>query len=219
MEPIRVLLVDQDPGWRETWRTMLRPEPDIVVVGEAEDDERAEAATVRWQAKVVLIGTPPARGGIERIGRLQDRYRVGVILLTGPGSESHPIEAWELGVRGCLRRDASPMLLASAVRAVYEGAVVFGPSPSGDRVEETLPPARAAAQIARPGARPGRPLTAREVEILELVAQGRTNRDIAEVLSVTPDAVKKHVQSIIAKLGAADRTDAAVRAVRAGLIP
>ncbi len=222
MARIKVLLVDNEPMVRAGLRAMLLPVKDIVVVGEAEDGQAAEAAAAATAPDVVLMDLRmPAMDGVQATRRLHARRPdLPVIILTGWKGDSYLVEAVRAGARGYLLKGASQALLTNAIRAVHSGgtlfqaglvqaaiAGMFSPAPS---------PAPSAAAPAGSAAAPR--LTRREMEVLRLLVEGRTNRDIGAALFVTPDAVKKHVRNICAKLEAADRTEAAVKAVRAGLL-
>ena len=216
---VRVLLVDDHPVVREGLRGMLASDPDIQVVGEASSGQEALERAVQLEPDVVLTDIRmPGMSGIEVTRRIKMAHPgIAVIVLTMYDSRMHVVEAIGAGAAGYLVKDSSRELLNHAIRAVVDG---------GTMVRSDL--LRLAVQGLSRGARQHQDeradfpmterFTARELEVLELVARGWANREIARELSVAEVTVKKHVQSIMAKLGVSDRTNAALAAVRLGLV-
>lgn len=228
MQRIEVLLADDHQMVREGLRAMLETTEDIEVVGEAADGLEALAAVAECHPHLVLMDLRmPVMDGVEATKRLKEQFpEVAVVILTGYTGDSYVAEAVKAGASGYLLKGASKSLLVNAIRAVHTGAALLDTSLLQRAVIGSPPgsiePAKD--QVAEPGStgqdqeeQMGK-LTRREHEVLAYVVKGQTNKEIAASLSVAPDTVKKHVQNIIAKLGASDRTDAAVRAIRAGLI-
>lgn len=218
MDAIRVLLADDHPVVLEGLRTMLSGEEGIEVVGEAAGGEEALEKVEEAAPHVVLMDIRmPGMGGLEATRHLKRKYpTIAVIVLTMYDSDSYMVEAIRAGAAGYLTKDASRELLCHAVRAVVDGGTLVrsgllrralqghhrAPEDAGDPEEATLL----------------EQLSPRELEVFTLVVQGYGNRAIAEELHLAEVTVKKHVQSIISKLGASDRTHAAVLGVRSGMV-
>ncbi len=209
-EPIRVLVVDDHPIVRQGLSTYLSSRPGLAVVGEAGDGDEAVAASGRLDPDVVLLDlVMPSGGGLDALRRLRaagDRPRV--IVLTSFSGDGHVVEAIRGGAAGYLLKDVAPADLEAAIRVVHGGGVLLDPSVVGSVM----------AEVARAEPPPGvGELTARERQVLSLLAQGRSNRQLAAELYVSEKTVKTHVSSILAKLRLTDRTQAALFAVRHGL--
>jgi DNA-binding NarL/FixJ family response regulator len=216
-ETIRILLVDDQRLMREGLRILLELEPDLEIVGEADNGEAALKAYAELQPDVVLMDVRmPGMDGVEATWQLHKRWPdARVVILTTFDDDEYVFEGLRAGAMGYLLKDVSGGDLAEAVRTVAAGGALIQPSVARKVVAEfarVAPPARAAdAGLADP-------LSDREVEILELLAQGLTNREIAARLSLAEGTVKNYVTSILGKLGARDRTWAAIRARELGLI-
>jgi DNA-binding NarL/FixJ family response regulator len=207
---IRVLVVDDHPVVRQGLRSFLSSRPGIEVVGEAADGEGAVRAAARLRPDVVLLDlVMPGAGGVEAIRRL----RVGedaprVLVLTSFAGDEQVLPALRAGASGYLLKDVAPADLEAAIRTVHDGHAHLDPQVA-TTVVGAVAGGRQPAQVAE--------LTPREREVLRLLARGLSNRELARALSVTEKTVKTHVSSILAKLGVADRTQAALFAVRHGL--
>ena len=216
-ELIRVLLVDDQKLMREGLRVLLEMEPDLEVVGEAEDGQAALAAYAEHQPDVVLMDIRmPGMDGVEATRRLRERWPdARVIILTTFDDDEYVFEGLRAGALGYLLKDVSGHELAEAVRTVAGGGALIEPSVARKVVAEfarLAPPARP------PDAGLAEPLTEREQEILHLLAQGLSNREIAQQLFLAEGTVKNYVTSILQKLGVRDRTQAALRARELGLL-
>jgi DNA-binding NarL/FixJ family response regulator len=216
-KPIRILLVDDQRLMREGLRVLLELEPDLEIVGEAEDGQAGLDAYAELQPDVVLMDVRmPAMDGVEATWRLHGRWpHARVIILTTFDDDEYVFEGLRAGAVGYLLKDVSGHDLAEAVRTVAAGGVLIEPSVARKVVAEfarLAPPARA------PDAGLPEPLSDRELEILHLVAQGLSNRVIATRLSLAEGTVKNYISTILQKLGARDRTHAALRARELGLI-
>jgi DNA-binding NarL/FixJ family response regulator len=209
---IRVLVVDDHAVVRQGLRTFLELQDDIDVVGEAADGEQALAAAAALEPDVVLMDlVMPRLDGVSAIERLRERApATRVIVLTSFLDEDKVLPAVRAGAAGYLLKDVQPAELVRAIRMVDRGEALLHP-----RVA-----ARVLREVAGDGARAGRHglLTARELEVLALLARGRANKAIAHDLGVAEKTVKTHVGNILAKLGLSDRTQAALYAVREGLV-
>jgi DNA-binding NarL/FixJ family response regulator len=206
-EPIRVLVVDDHPVVRQGLRTFLDVQDGIQVVGEASDGATCVSQVERLRPDVVLLDLRmPGVDGTEalrRVRALPDPPKV--LVVTSFTEPSAVLPAVRAGAAGYVYKDVDPSALAAAIRAVHAGHVLLHPDvvrllAAGDA------PAREPA------------LTAREREVLAEVARGRSNREIARSLSLSEKTVKTHVSAILGKLDVQDRTQAALYAVRAGLV-
>jgi NarL family two-component system response regulator LiaR len=204
---IRVLVVDDHAVVREGLRTFLELQDGIEVVGEAGDGREGVAAAERLQPDVVLMDLlMPRLDGVGAMRELHERLPAArVIVLTSFADDENLLPAVQAGAAGYLLKNAEPQELARAVRAAHAGEAVIDPHVAG----------RLLASIARPAEHEA--LTPRESEVLELIARGFSNKRIARELEIAEKTVKTHVGHVLAKLGVADRTQAAVHAVRAGL--
>jgi len=210
-EPIRVLLVDDHAVVREGLRTFLELQDGIEVVGEAGDGNEGVAAAERLRPDVILMDlVMPRLDGVGAMRELRRRMpSVRVIVLTSFTDDAKLLPAVQAGAAGYLLKNAQPRELARAVRAAHAGEAVLDPHVA----------ARLLDSIARPADRaPGEELTPREREVLGLLGRGFSNKRIALELGIAEKTVKTHVGHVLAKLGVADRTQAALHAARAGLV-
>jgi len=215
-EAIRVVIVDDHQVVRQGLRTFLDLQHDIVVAGEAGDGEEALALVERLGPNVVLMDiVMPRMDGIEATRRLKQAHpHVGVIVLTSFAGDDQVLPALEAGASSYLLKDVTPDDLVEAVRAVHRGEPRLHPDALRKVVE-----AATGARPAEAGRRPSPPddLTERELEVIRLVAQGRTNREIADEFVLSEKTVKTHISHVLAKLGLKDRTQLAIYAIRHGL--
>lgn len=204
---IRVMLADDHPLVRHGLRSFLELLDDMEVVGEAADGRGAVALAASSQPDVVVIDlVMPGTDGVEALdGIRRAAPSARVIVLTSFAGSSRVVPAVRSGVAGYLLKDIEPAGLADAIRAVHRGERVLDPSVAGEVMREVE-------RAARP--RVGDLLTERELDVLRLIAAGRSNREIARDLTVSEKTVKTHVSNILSKLGLADRTQAALFAVR-----
>lgn len=222
MEPISVLIVDDHPVVRDGIRYMLRTADQIRVVAEASTGLEALERVRVFHPQVVLMDIRmPDMDGLEATSCLKEQFPdTCVVIMTMHDDEEYVVQAVQAGAAGYLLKDApreevcrtivaaaaggdmtiKASLLHRAMRSVRNG--------DGERSPKPLPAHLPVVEE----------LTPRELSVLELVADGKTNREIGETLFISEDTAKKHVQNLVAKLGASDRTTAAVTALRLGLV-
>ena len=207
---ISVLVVDDHAVVRQGLRTFLELQEDIAVVGEAADGAGALEAVARLQPDVVLMDlVMPGLDGVSAIERLRVLAPVTrVIVLTSFLDEDKVLPAVRAGAAGYLLKDVQPAELVRAIRVVDSGEALLHPAVAARVLRELAGGARAERHAL---------LTAREHEVLALLARGRANKAIAFELGVAEKTVKTHVGNILGKLGLSDRTQAALYAVREGL--
>jgi NarL family two-component system response regulator LiaR len=208
---IRVLIADDHAIVRQGLRTFLELQEDIEVVGDAADGEAALAGVQRHEPDVVLMDlVMPNLGGVEAIRRLRElRPETRVLVLTSFLDDEKLFPAVRAGAAGYLLKDIEPAELVRAIRTVADGEALLHPAVAARLMEEFSDSERPVADEA---------LTAREREVLLAIARGLPNKQIALELGIAEKTVKTHVSSILSKLGLTDRTQAALYAVRAGLI-
>ncbi len=210
-EPIRVLLVDDHAVVREGLRAFLELQEGIEVTGEAADGEEAIEAATRLRPDVILMDlVMPRLDGVAAMRSLRERVPdARVIVLTSFLDDDKLLPALRSGAAGYLLKNTEPKELARAVRAAHAGEALLDPVVAA-RLVETL--------AADGGEDPLDRLTPREREVLVLIGRGFPNKRIARELDLSEKTVKTHVGHLLAKLGVTDRTQAAVFAVRAGLV-
>jgi DNA-binding NarL/FixJ family response regulator len=213
--PIRVLIVDDHPVVREGLRSMLKSE-DIEIVGEAATGAEALTLIRELEPQVVLMDVrmPDMDGFAAMAAMKRQCLTASVIVLTTYNNMQYLIRAVIYGAAGYFLKGASRKELLGAIRAVAVGESLLKVHHLRAVVEQLSKEDAKTAPVgvARLGA-----LTTREREVLGLVVQGLTNRQIGQVLAVSPATIRTHVQNIIGKLGVSDRTQAAVWAVRSGI--
>jgi DNA-binding NarL/FixJ family response regulator len=204
---IRVLIVDDHPAVRRGLRTFLELSGDIDVVGEADDGAQVPDLVAGTAPDVVLLDLVMAHtDGVAALHLLRERgLSTRVLVVTSFTDGRSVLPALRAGARGYVYKDIDPQALVAAVRSVHAGHLLLEPEVAGLLLD------RPAGSAAPPV------LTPRERDVLRLIAQGRANREIARGLGVSEKTVKTHVSSILLKLGLADRTQAALYAVRNGL--
>ncbi len=205
--PIRLLIVDDHPVVRDGVSSMFARNPEFEVLGEAADGAEAVRLAQELRPDVILMDLRmPGMDGVTAITELARRGVAGrVLVLTTYDTDSHVLAAIEAGATGYLLKDAPRTEMLRAVRAVARGEAVLSPAVA----------ARLMSRVRSPGAGP---LSQREVEVLELVASGTTNREAAARLFITEATVKTHLLNIYAKLGVSDRAAAVAEAFNRGLL-
>ncbi|MFG2672273.1 response regulator [Streptomyces sp. DT20] len=212
-EPARVItliVVDDHPVVRDGLRGMFASAPEFEVLGEAADGVEGVEMAVRLDPDVVLMDLRmPGGGGVAAITELTRRgARSRVLVLTTYDTDSDTLPAIEAGATGYLLKDAPREELFTAVRAAADGRTVLSPAIAS----------RLISRVRSPAASGGETLSAREREVLELVARGTSNREIAAVLFISEATVKTHLTHVFAKLGAKDRAAAVAVAYDRGIL-
>ncbi|MDX6398258.1 MAG: hypothetical protein QOJ43_1666 [Gaiellaceae bacterium] len=213
---LRIVLADDQPLVRAGFRLILESEEDVDVVGEAGDGEEAVAATQRLQPDVVLMDVQmPKLDGLEATRRIaQDKtLRSRVVILTTFERDDYVFEALRAGASGFMLKNAAPEELVRAVRIVADGEALLAPSVTRRVIEDyaqRLPPRKNDTGLDQ--------LTERELEVLRLLATGKSNAELASHLYLGEGTVKTHVSHVLGKLGLRDRVQAVVFAYESGLV-
>ncbi|MGP4001905.1 response regulator [Streptomyces sp. 8N706] len=207
---IRVLLVDDHQVVRRGLRTFLEVQEDIEVVGEAADGAEGVERAEELRPDVVLMDVKmPGTDGIEALRKLRTLDNPAKVLIVTSFTEQRTVvPALRAGAAGYVYKDVDPDALAGAIRSVHAGHVLLQPEVAGALLSQ---------EGAAVGQGRGNALTEREREVLALIADGRSNREIARALVLSEKTVKTHVSNILMKLDLADRTQAALWAVRHGV--
>ena len=212
VKPIRILITDDHAIVREGQRALIETEPGMDVVGEAADGIEAVQKARTLQPDVVLLDLQmPRMGGVEAIQEIKAyNAKAHILVLTSFAEDEKVYAAIKAGALGYLLKDSEPADLLQAIEQVHRGEPSLHPVIASKVLQEMQRPLR---HPATPD-----PLTDRELQVLRLVAQGLGNKEIAERLVVTEATVRSHVSSILRKLGVESRTQAALFALRAGLV-
>jgi DNA-binding NarL/FixJ family response regulator len=205
--PIRIMIAEDQRIVREGLIALLEDEHDMTIVGEAANGQAAVELFARLQPDIVLMDLQmPVMDGPEATRRIRDQAPdARILVLTTYATDEFIFKALRAGARGYLLKDTSADELLAAIRAVYQGRTLLASA-----VAERL--------VAGVSDNAPEPLTPRELEVLTLLGQGRSNGEIADALTIAPRTVKVHVQNILSKLGAGNRTEAVSIAVRQQLI-
>ncbi|MFN2208198.1 MAG: response regulator [Candidatus Promineifilaceae bacterium] len=219
MAPIRLLVVDDHPVFRQGLRDVLSTDSEIVVVGEAADGKEALEQAYALQPDVILMDINlPGNSGLQATSQLQERLpEARVIVITGYDEPEQIYHSLRAGAAAFCSKDMPPESLIRTVHAVNEGKIVIQ--------RQVLNEQEAEEWIQRRDARFGKRLsddnnaaesllTPREMEILEMICRGASNKDIARELGISYQTVKNHVTAILHKLGVKDRTQAVLYAIR-----
>jgi len=201
---IRILIADDHLVVRIGLRSMIDTQPDMNVIAEAANGREAVALFRDHQPDVTLIDLRmPVMGGVEAVGVIHAEFPdARIIVLTTYDGDENIYRALQGGARAYLLKDIPREEFLDDIRAVYQG-------------QYCIPPAVAARLAQRI---PGPELSARELEVLKLIVEGMSNKEIASALSITESTVKNHVNSILSKLNVKDRTQAATTALRRGIV-
>jgi NarL family two-component system response regulator LiaR len=211
VDTIRILIVDDHAIVRKGQRALIETEPGMKVVGEAGDGIQAVKLAHSLEPDVILLDLlMPRKGGIEAIADIKaNNPQIHILVLTSFAEDDKVYAAIKAGAQGYLMKDASPQDILAAINQVYRGEPSMTPAIAHKLMRELqrasdLPPTE-------------EPLTVREVEILKLVAQGLTDRQIANSLVISDRTVSTHVSNILSKLHLANRTQVALYALKEGL--
>lgn len=220
MEKIRLMLVDDQRLMREGLRTLLELEPDLEIAGEAEDGLAAVESFGTLQPDVVLMDIRmPRLDGVEATRRILQAWpQARIIILTTFDEDALVFDGLRAGALGYMLKDVSGADLAEAIRKVAGGGALIEPSVARKVLAEFARLAQPAALEQRSVDALAGAFTEREIEILRLLAQGGTNRQIANQLYLAEGTVKNYVSTILDKLGVEDRTQAALRARELNLL-
>jgi DNA-binding NarL/FixJ family response regulator len=207
LDKIRLLIVDDHPVVRDGLRGMLERQPDFEVVGEAGDGKEALSSAERLKPDIVLMDLRmPIMDGVTALGEIKTRQpQIQVLVLTTYDSDADILPAIEAGAAGYLLKDSSREDLYEGIRAAARGETVLAPTVAARLVGRMRMPA-------------DDQLSSREVEVLQLVAEGASNSDIAAQLHISQATVKSHLVNIFGKLGVSDRTAAVTAALRRGIL-
>jgi DNA-binding NarL/FixJ family response regulator len=212
-EPLRILVADDSTAFREGLAALLASVDGLALVGEATGGDEAIRAALELQPDVVLMDlNMPGRNGIEATRAIvSSAPHIAVLVLTMHEDDDSVFSAVQAGARGYLVKGARQAELLRALHAVADGGAVFGPAIARRMVAFFAAAAQASSTARFPD------LTAREREILELVARGRSNAQIAEQLVLSAKTVRNHVSNIFTKIHVVDRSQAIVKAREAGI--
>lgn len=217
METIRLLIVDDHPLYLEGLRSLFSTINDIELIGEASTGKEAVERSVELQPDVILMDIDlPGINGVEATrGILSQSPSIGIVMVTMLEDDRSIFSAMRAGARGYVLKGAEPNELLQSIRAVANGQVLFGPSVAVRMMrffeEQEVNFKTSLPEEAFPE------LTPRELEVLELIAQGDKNNEIAEKLVISEKTVRNHVTNIFSKLQVADRVEAIIKAREAGM--
>ncbi len=208
---IRVLIADDHAVVREGLRTLITAKQGFVLIGEAEDGLEAVAQARLLQPDVILLDmVMPRMNGLEAIRQIKgDNPKARILVLTSYDDDERVFAALKAGALGYLLKDSSPQQLLQAIQDVYQGRAALHPTIALKMIRELNQPSDLPLSE--------EPLTEREVNIVRLIAQGLTNQEIADKLFISDRTVGKYVSQILEKLHLANRTQAALYALRRGL--
>jgi DNA-binding NarL/FixJ family response regulator len=222
MDPIRVALVDDQQLVRSGFRMLIDSQPDLQVVAEAGNGREALASPAVARADVVLMDVRmPELDGVAATGALlgnRDGDGPRVIVLTTFDLDEYALAAIQAGASGFLLKDTQPEELLEAIRTVHRGDAVIAPSTTRRLLDHVVPLLRAPSAQVAGKVEAVESLSPREREVFGLLAQGRSNLEIAADLYLSEATVKTHVGRILAKLGARDRVQAVVIAYETGVV-
>jgi NarL family two-component system response regulator LiaR len=212
-KPIRILIADDHAIVRKGLKALLATEKDMAVAGEAENGAEAVEKAAALRPDVILMDiVMPRMDGIEATRRITaERPETRVLVLTSFAADDKVFPAVKAGALGYLLKDSSPEQLLDAIRQVHKGEPSLEPSIARKVLQELSHPGSGA------GTPTTDPLTERELEVLRLIAQGMSNKEIASKIFVAEWTVRSHVSNILGKLHLASRTQAALYALRSGL--
>jgi DNA-binding NarL/FixJ family response regulator len=214
---IRLLLADDHAMVRRGLQVFLATQPDLELVGEAASGQEVLDKAAQLSPDVILMDlNMPILNGIEATKRLKlSQPSVKVIVLTSFSDQDHVLPAIRAGAKGYLLKDVEPEDLVRAIRRVHQGLVELHPEAASQLMNIMADPAQEAGDVT--GASSLSELTKRERDVLRLIASGKSNKEIGEMLFISETTVKTHVTHLLDKLGLSDRTQAAIYAVKHGM--
>jgi DNA-binding NarL/FixJ family response regulator len=203
-QPIRILIADDHPMLREGVLAVVEMQPDMTVVGEAASGDEAVASFERLKPDIVLMDLRmPGMSGLRAIQSIRKFHAdAKIIVLTTYSGDGNALQALRAGASGYLLKSSLRRDLLDAIRAVHSGGRHLQPDVAQDIALHSIE----------------EPLSAREIEILQLIATGNANKQIAYQLKMAEDTIKSHIKSIFSKLDVSDRTHAVTKAAKRGLI-
>lgn len=212
LERIRILIADDHAVVREGLRALIESRPDLELVGEAADGAAAVEKARELQPDVILMDlVMPRKSGVEAIADItRENPAARILVLTSFSDDDQALPAIKAGAMGYVLKDSLPEELVQAIRAVHHGEPPLHPTVARRLMQELSGP--------KPTSAHHELLTEREMEVLKLIARGLSNAEIAEALVVSKRTVDTHANSILAKLHVANRTQAALYALRQGLV-
>jgi two-component system, NarL family, response regulator LiaR len=232
--PAKLLIADDHAMVREGIRSMLANEPDLQIVGEAKDGEEALELCRRFRPELVLMDVRmPKMDGLEATRAIKEvSPQTAILMVSTYESQEYLVEAVKAGAAGYILKEATKGQLLGTLRRVLDGETPLNEElamqllrkfveqpPLNEGYADVLPSSSGRPSGGRAGLSPLEVLSSRELDVLRLIARGRTNRQIAYDLLVSVSTVKKHVHQIITKLGVSDRTQAAISAIHLDLEP
>ncbi len=210
-KPIRILIVDDHIVVRKGIRALLATESGLDVIGEAENGSQAVEMYDELTPDLLLLDLlMPKMTGIQAIKKIREKHPdAKILVLTSFAADDQVFPAIKAGALGYLLKDTDPEDLVNAINQVYQGESFLSPAIARKVLEEVF---QSSGKPLSPD-----PLTKREIEVLQVLAKGKSNRDIASVLSISETTVRTHVSNILSKLHLASRTEAALYALKEGV--
>jgi two-component system response regulator DegU len=215
-QPVRILIADDHTLFRQGLKQVLELEPDLKVIGEVASGDEAVRQAEALRPDVVVLDVSMPGGGLEACARIKEQMpAMGVVILTMHEDQEYLMRALKAGANSYMVKDVDSANLAEAIRAAKDGRPYMHPKLAGVALME-MARGNPAPKERRGSDDPG--LTERELEVLKLVGQGASNREIAAALFISEKTAKNHMTHIFEKIGVSDRTQAALYAIRHGLV-